>query len=193
MLRSARKRAVDCRSGAAAQPGLRLAPVSRRGKSASPVPASRWRRRLGACRSPVSRLFSGGVGRCADSVLIAAGDRDTCESDLELSRVTALKGRRDATPPARRRSCRASGFGGRRDAERAAAPRSRKAGAAIPRGEFGLCDPRCPTARPAHQCAWHLSSTRIRTRRDTVRERAATAFPACGAAPAGEPARPAAA
>ena len=58
---------------------------------------------VGVCRSPVSRLFSGGVGRCADSVLIAAADRDTCEAVLGLSRVTRLKGRGDATPPARRR------------------------------------------------------------------------------------------
>ena len=57
-------------------------------------------------RSPVSRLFRGGVGRYADSVLIAAGDRNTCEADLELSRVTRLKGRADATPLARLgRSC----------------------------------------------------------------------------------------
>jgi hypothetical protein len=50
----------------------------------------------------VSRLFDVGVSRYADSVLVAAGDRDTCEADLELARVTALKGRGDATPPARR-------------------------------------------------------------------------------------------
>jgi hypothetical protein len=29
--------------------------------------------------------------RYADSVLIAAGDRNTCEADLELSRITTLK------------------------------------------------------------------------------------------------------
>src|SRR5262245_9137178 len=53
---------------------------------------------VGVCRSPVSRLFDDGVRRCADSVLIAAADRNTCEADLELSRITALKGRGDATP-----------------------------------------------------------------------------------------------
>src|SRR5262249_32632815 len=57
---------------------------------------------VGARRTPGSRLFGGGVRRYADSVLIAASDRNTCEADLELSRVTALKGRGDATPPARR-------------------------------------------------------------------------------------------
>src|SRR5262245_36862394 len=56
------------------------------------------RRRFGVGRSPVSRLFRGGVRRCADSVLIAAGGGDTCEADLELSRDTRLKGRVDATP-----------------------------------------------------------------------------------------------
>src|SRR5262245_41354587 len=55
---------------------------------------------VGVCRSPVSRLFDDGVRRCADSVLIAAADRNTCEADLELSRITALKGRGDATPSA---------------------------------------------------------------------------------------------
>jgi hypothetical protein len=50
-----------------------------------------------------------------------------------------------ATQPRRRGSLdgrRASGFGGRRVAERADARRSWKARAPIPRGEFGLCDPR---------------------------------------------------
>ena len=56
---------------------------------------------VGVCRTAVSRLFSAGVGRYADSVLIAAGDRNTCEADLELSQITALKGRCDATPPVR--------------------------------------------------------------------------------------------
>ncbi len=56
---------------------------------------------VGVRRSPVSRLFHRGVGRYADRVLIAAGDRDTCEADLQLSRITALKGRGDATPLAR--------------------------------------------------------------------------------------------
>src|SRR4051794_16306414 len=37
---------------------------------------------------------------------------------------------------------RASGVGGRRDAEHADAVRSRKARAAIRRGDFGACDPR---------------------------------------------------
>jgi len=46
---------------------------------------------VGVCQSPVSRLFGIGVRRYADSVLIAAGDRDTCEADFELSRITALK------------------------------------------------------------------------------------------------------
>jgi hypothetical protein len=57
---------------------------------------------VGVCRFPVSRLFDGGIGRYADSVLIAAGDPNTCEADLELSRVTTLKGRCDATLPVRR-------------------------------------------------------------------------------------------
>jgi hypothetical protein len=57
---------------------------------------------VGVRRRPVSRLFSVGVGHYADSVLIAAGDRNTCKADLEPSRITALKGRCDATPPARR-------------------------------------------------------------------------------------------
>jgi hypothetical protein len=65
---------------------------------------------VGVCRPPVSRLFGIGVRRYADSVLVAAGDRDTCEADLGLSRITALKGRGDATPPARRDSISASGL-----------------------------------------------------------------------------------
>ena len=40
--------------------------------------------------------------------------------------------------------CRARSLGGRRDAERAAAVRSRKARPAIPRGDFPTCDPRKP-------------------------------------------------
>jgi hypothetical protein len=95
-----------------------------------------------------------------------------------------------AAPVRALNSHRASGFGGRRDAERADAPRSRKAGAPIRRGESGLCDPRRSTARPAHRCAWHVSSTRIRTRRDIDRVRGATDFPARGAAPAAGPACP---
>jgi hypothetical protein len=46
---------------------------------------------VGVCRSPVSRRFGTGVSRHADSVLIAAGHRNTFEADLELSRITALK------------------------------------------------------------------------------------------------------
>ena len=56
--------------------------------------------------------------------------------------------------------------------------RSRKARAAIPRGEFGTCDPRSSQRpRPAHRCAWHVSSTRIPTRRGSASVRAASAFP----------------
>src|SRR4029453_18522935 len=55
---------------------------------------------VGVCRTPVSRLFGSGVGHSADSVLIAAGGRDTSEADSELSRVTALKVA--ATQPRRR-------------------------------------------------------------------------------------------
>ena len=42
---------------------------------------------------------------------------------------------------------RASGVGGRRDAEHAVAARSRKARPAIPRGDFRPCDPRRPTVQ----------------------------------------------
>ena len=104
----------------------------------------------------MSRLFGGGVSRCADSVLIAAVDRDTCEADLDLrvscgSKVAATQPRRRGGLDGRR----ASGFGGRRVAERADARRSWKARAPIPRGEFGPCDPRCRTVRPAHRCAFY--------------------------------------
>jgi hypothetical protein len=56
---------------------------------------------------------------------------------------------------------RVSEAGGRRDAEHAAALRSRKARAAIRRADFRQCDPRCPISRPAHLRAWHMSHTRI--------------------------------
>ncbi len=87
-----------CRRAAGATSCSRFAPwkISFSGACLTIAPA------VGACRTPVSRLFNVGVGRYADSVLIAAGDRNTCEADLELSRVTALKCRGDATPPARR-------------------------------------------------------------------------------------------
>jgi hypothetical protein len=51
------------------------------------------------------------------------------------------------------------------------APRSRKTGGAIRRGEFRRCDPRSTTQPPAHQCAWHVSHTRTRTRRGSERQR----------------------
>jgi hypothetical protein len=56
---------------------------------------------------------------------------------------------------------RASGLGGRRDAEHADTLRSRKARPAIPHGDFRDCDPRRPTERQAHLRARHLSHTRI--------------------------------
>ncbi len=49
------------------------------------------------------------------------------------------------------------------------AQRSGKTGAAIPRGESGLCDPRRSTRPPAHLCAWHVSPTRIPTRHGSER------------------------
>lgn len=61
---------------------------------------------------------------------------------LELSRVTRVRGRGDRATRRHWPEQRASGVGGRRDAKHAAAARSRKARAAIPRGEFGPCDPR---------------------------------------------------
>ena len=78
--------------------GWRLAPFRRVEKR--PFRGSLTeRRRLGFAATPVSRLFDRRVGRYADSVLIAAVARDTCEADLVLSRITRLKGRVDATPP----------------------------------------------------------------------------------------------
>src|SRR5437762_4184576 len=126
----------------AAPPGLRLAPFRRVEnqllRCASYDAAGGW----GLTEAPVSRLFSLGVYRCADSVLIAAGDGNTFEADLErrVSRGSKVA----ATQPRRRGgdSRRTSGFGGRRVAERADTVRSRKARASIRRGEFGLCDPR---------------------------------------------------
>ena len=65
-----------------------------------------------------------------------------CGRALPLSRVTRVRGRgeRDARPPTAGNGT--SGVGGRRDAEHAAAVRSRKARAAIRRGDFMPCDPR---------------------------------------------------
>jgi hypothetical protein len=188
---------VTGRAETAAPTGLRLAPfrtVENQLLRCVPDDAPA----VGVCRTRVSRLFRGGVGRYADSIIIAAGDWGTCEADLKLSRITVLKvaatqpRRRGAvTAPSPGRTCRrASEVGGRRNAEHADARRSRKARAPIRRGEFGLCDPRCPIACPAHRCAWRVSSTRIRTRRDTARVRGASDFPACGAAAAADLARP---
>ena len=80
---------------------------------------------VGVCRSPVSRLFGVGVRRCADSVLIAAGDGDTCEADLELSRVTPLKVA--ATQPRQRVVTRAGQAGSPAGAMRSV-PTRREAG-----------------------------------------------------------------
>ena len=63
--------------------------------------------------------------------------------------------------------------------------RSRKTGAAIPRGESGLCDPRRPTPPPAHRCAWHVPPKRIPTRRGGERSEGTSrdGFPDRGSRP----------
>ena len=64
-------------------------------------------------------------------------------------------------------------------------PRSGKTGAAIPRGESGLCDPRRPTPPPAHRCAWHVPPKRIPTRRGGERSEGTSrdGFPDRGSRP----------
>jgi hypothetical protein len=62
---------------------------------------------------------------------------------VPLSRVTRVRGRCERGARCRWRDCcRVGRPGGRRDAERAVTPRSRKARPAIRRGEFRHCDPR---------------------------------------------------
>ena len=63
--------------------------------------------------------------------------------------------------------------------------RSRKTGAAIPRGESGLCNPRRPTPPPAHRCAWHVPPKRIPTRRGGERSEGTSrdGFPDRGSRP----------
>src|SRR6476620_2893855 len=67
-------------------------PATPRRRDCILIPVAAWKIRFsGAClttptavgvrRSLVSRLFGSGVCRYADSVLIAAVDRDTCEAD----------------------------------------------------------------------------------------------------------------
>jgi hypothetical protein len=81
-------------------------------------------------------------------------------------------------------------FGGRRDAEHAAAVRSRKARPAIPRRDFAACDPRWPTVR-RRTCAPGMCRTHASlSRGGTDRARAGSDFPACGAAAATEPRPP---
>ena len=83
------------------------------------------------------------------------------DAALKVPRSRRQSRIRIATLDRSRVAWRVSEVGGRRDAEHADALRSRKARAAIRRGDFPDCDPRRPTARQAHLRAWHMSHTRI--------------------------------
>jgi hypothetical protein len=92
-----------------------------------------------------------GRNRCLALGVMSSSREVRCETSFPSTNAT-LSIPADCGMPARRRrpEQRASGVAGRRDAEHAAAARSRKARAAIPRGEFGLCDPRS-SQRPARR------------------------------------------